>query len=292
MENKKIREKEIPEKKRKQVDELVDLIKKSNSIVIVSIKNLPTKQFQLIKKQLRDKAVIKVVKKSIISRAIDKIEKGAIKNFKNYLGEDQALIFSELNPFELSRILSKNKSMARAKIGQRVEEDIVIEPGPTELVPGPVISELGSLGIQFAVEDGKINIKERKVILKAGEEVSEQAASIMGKLDMKPIAVGLEPIIAYDAKEDKIYEDIKINEEKTLKELKESASKALAFALKIGYICKETIGFLLRKAASQEKILEKFIKEEKKENVKSGEKKEEENVQSQNKQEENKEEEK
>jgi len=170
--------------------------------------------------------------------------------------------------------------MARAKVGQKVEEDVVIEPGPTELVPGPVISELGGLGIKFAVEDGKINIKEKKVILKAGEEVNEQAASIMGKLDMKPIAVGLEPVVAYDAKEDKIYEDIKIDQDKVLEELKESKRKALGFAVKIVYACKETIGFLLRKVEAEKKVLEKFIKEESKE---------EENTQ-QNKQEENKEE--
>jgi len=274
---KKIREKEIPEKKKKQVNEIVDLIKKSNSIVIVSIKNLPTKQFQLIKKKLRGKAVIKVMKKSIINRAIDNIEKGAIKNFKKYLGEDQALIFSELNPFELSAILSKNKSMARAKVGQKVEEDVVVEPGPTELVPGPVISELGSLGIKFAVEDGKINIKEKKVILKAGEEVNEAHASIMGKLDMKPIAVGLEPVIAYDAKEDKIYEDVKIDQDKTLEELKESKKRALGLAIKIVYTCKETIGFLLRKVEAEKKVLEKFIKEEKKEEGNTQQNKQEEN---------------
>lgn len=260
MEEKKIRVKEIPERKKKTLDELVKLINESKSIIIVSIKNLPAKQFQLINKKLKDKALIRVVKKNIINRAIDKIEKGTIKNFKKYLKEDQALIFSELDVFELSSILSKNKSMARAKIGQEVYEDIIIEPGPTELVPGPVISELGSLGIQFAIEDGKINIKQKKIILKKGGKVSEEAASIMSKLDMKPIAVGLEPVVAYDSKEDKIYEDIKINIEERVEELKTATGRALAFAVKIVYVCKETLKFLLRKAASEEKILESKIK--------------------------------
>jgi large subunit ribosomal protein L10 len=268
------REKKIgkaSEKKTKAVEDLAKLMKESRSVVIVSIKNLPAKQFQLIKKKLKDNASIKVLKKNISNRAIDSIEKGAIKNLKKYLREDTAFIFSKLNPFELSAFLSKNKSKARAKAGQEVDEDVVIETGPTELVPGPVVSELGSLGIKFAIEDGKIGIKERKVILKAGEQVNEQAASIMTKLDIKPIAIGLEPLIAYDSKEDKIYEDIKIDQEKTAEELKQAASKALAFAIKIAYVCKETIGFLLRKAASEKKILEKFIKCEKEE-VKTTEK--------------------
>ncbi len=258
--NEKVREKEVPEKKKKEVEELADLIKKNNSIVIVSIKNLPTSQFQLIKKKLKDKAIIRVVKKNIINRAIDKIEKGTIKNFKKYLDESQALIFSKLTPFELSAILAKNKTKARAKAGQVVEEDIVIESGPTELTPGPVISELGGLGIKFVIKDGKIEIKERKVIIKTGEQVGEEAASIMSKLDMKPISVGLEPIVAYDSEEDKIYEDIKVDEEKAVEELRSAAGKALALAVKIGYVCKETISFILRKASGEEKKLEQIVK--------------------------------
>ena len=259
-ENKLKRNSNISDRKKKELDELVKLINESVSIVIVSVKNLPAKQFQLIKKKLKNDAVIKVVKKSLVNRAIDNIERGVIKNFKKYLKDGQALIFSELEVFELSSILSKNKSMARAKIGQEVKEDIIIEPGPTELVPGPVISELGNLGIPFAIEDGKINIKKNKVILKKGDKVSEETASIMGKLNMKPIAVGLEPVVAYDSKEDRIFEDIKINTEETIKELKTAAGRALGFAVKLVYCCMERIGFLLSRAGAEEKVLESKIK--------------------------------
>ena len=261
-EDKKFRTKDIPKKKLEAVEELINLIKESNSIVIASIKNLPASQFQLIKKKLRGQAVIRVVKKNIISKAIDNIEKGSIKNFKSHLKEDTALIFSELDPFELSAILSKNKSMARAKVGQIVPEDVEVEPGPTELIPGPVISELGAVGLQFAIEDGKINIKVGKTILKAGDAVTEAAASIMSKLDMKPIAVGLEPILAYDAKEDKIFEDIKIDSEAVVEDMKTASGRALAFAVKIAYACKDTIKYLLGKAAAEEKSLSGLVKEE------------------------------
>ncbi|MEK6820622.1 MAG: 50S ribosomal protein L10 [Nanoarchaeota archaeon] len=272
-EKKKIsREKAIPKKKLETLSTIIKLIKENRSIVIVSIKNLPSNQFQAIKKKLKDNAVIMVVKKNIIGKAIDDIEKGTVKNFKKYLAEDQALIFSQLEPFELSAILSKNKTRARAKAGQVVEEDVVIEPGPTELVPGPIISEISNLGIKFSIENGKINVKERKIIARAGEKVTEGAASMMAKFDMKPILVGLEPVVAYDSKEDKIYEEIKIDEGKTVEELGNTFSKTLAFAVTIAYPCKETIKFLLGKASMQEKALSALIKEEKTESV---EKKEE-----------------
>lgn len=259
-----IKTREVPGEKIKAVEELIKLINKSRAVIIVSIKNLPSSQFQLIKKKIKEHAIIKVMKKNIVGRVIDSIQKGAIKNLKKYSKEDTALIFSELDPFELSGILARNKTMARAKIGQTVEEDIIVEPGPTELVPGPIISELGALGLKFAIEDGKVSIKEKKVILKAGNKVNEAQASIMAKLDMKPIAVGLEPLIAYDSKEDRIYEEIKIDQDKTIEDMKQATGKSLALAVKIAYACKETIGFLLRKASSEEKVLSGLIKEENK----------------------------
>ena len=260
MEAKKHREKSIPEKKLNIIKELAELMKGNRSLTIASIKNLPSSQFQAIKKKLRNIATIKVAKKRITERIIEIIPKGTIKNLKPYLREDTALIFSGLNPFELSSLISKNKSMSKAKVGQTVSEDIAVETGPTDLVPGPVISELGALGLKFAIEDGKINIKERKVIVKANEPVKEQAASIMSKLAMKPIALGLEPLVAYDAVEDKIYDNIKIDLEKTLSEIKQASAKALAFAVKIAYPCKDTLKLLLAKALINEKTIEKLIK--------------------------------
>ena len=251
----------VTEKKKKVIGDIIKLFSDSRSMLIVSIKNVPDNQFQAIKKKLKP-AVIKVLKKSVMERVIDSIEKGTIKNLKKYIKEDIALVFSKQEPFELSAILSKNKSKSRAKIGQIVENDIEIEPGPTELVPGPVISELSALGLKFSIEDGKINIREKKTIVNAGEKVTEAAAGIMAKFDMKPMSIGLEPIIAYDAEEDRIYENIKIDEKKTIEELKDSKARALGFAVKLAYACKETISYLLAKAKSHENALSKLIKPE------------------------------
>lgn len=251
----KFREKiEVPELKTRTVTELENLIKKNKTFMICSIKNLPGKQYQAIKKKIKELARIKVVKKSLVLRAIDNsgIE---IKKIKEHVKEDSALLFSKIDCFELSAILSENKSPVGAKIRQMVPEDIEVESGATDLVPGPVISELGALGIKIAIEDGKINIKEKKIIVKKGEQVNEAAASIMAKLDIKPFSVGFEPAAAYDSEEKKVYTNIRIDKEKTLDELKKSYSRALAFAIKLAYPCAETIRFLLGKATSHEKAI-------------------------------------
>ena len=256
--SKKPGERKVPERKLKAVTELENLIKNNKTFMICSIKNLPGKQFESIKKKLRDKVKIKVVKKNIILRAIDNsgIE---IKKIKEHIKEDSALIFSKLELFELSGNLSDNTAPVNAKIGQVATEDITVEAGATDLAPGPAISELSSLGLKIAIEDGKISIKERKIIVKKGEAVNEAAASIMSKLDIKPFKIGFEPAAAYDSEEKKVYIGIKINKEKNLEELKHAFSRSLAFAVKIAYPCKETIRYLLGKAAAQEKALSNKI---------------------------------
>jgi large subunit ribosomal protein L10 len=259
---------EVPEKKKKIVKDVVKLINNNNSILIASIKSLPLRQLQIATKNFRGKAEIKVLKKSIVKRAIEESKHPGIKKLEPHIKEDIAFIFSNLEVFELSAMLGEKKSPVKAKAGQVAEADIEIEPGPTELVPGPVISELGALGLKIAIEDGKINIREKKVVVKKGEKVSDAAASILAKFDIKPFYVGLEPLIGYDKKQDKLYENIKVDKVKNLEEFKKMAGRAIAFAVSLSYACKDTIKYLLGRALSHEKALDKFIKPT--ENVQGG----------------------
>lgn len=249
---------QIPEKKINTVKELSDLIKNKKTILIASIKNLPASQFQEIGKKLRENVVVKVPKKNLIFRAIDESKNEKVNEIKEQIKESTAILFSDLDSFELASELIENKSPAGAKAGQEAPEDIEVQEGPTDLIPGPAISELGALGIQIQIEKGKIHIKEAKIIVKKGAKISANAAGIMNKLDIKPFSVGFIPLASFDIKEGKLYLNIKVDKEETLKELKESFSKALAFAVEISYFSEDTIKFLIGKAGSHEKALEKL----------------------------------
>ena len=282
---------QVPKKKINIVKELSDLIKNKKTILIASIKNLPASQFQEIGKKLRGNVIIKVPKKNLIFRAIDESKNEKVEQIKKQIKESTAILFSDLDSFELALELIESKSPAGAKAGQEAPENIEVQEGPTDLIPGPAISELGALGIQIQIEKGKINIKEPKIIVKKGEKISTNAANIMNKLDIKPFSVGFIPLAAFDIKEEKLYLDIKIDKEETLKKLKESFSKALAFAVEINYFSEDTIKLLIGKAGTHEKVLEKLIgteKEEIKEEISSEEDKKEVNAQEENSEEENK----
>jgi len=239
----------------KTVEDLKNLIETKKTILIASIKNLPASQFQEISKKLRGKAIVKVPKKNLILRALDSSSKEAIKDLKEKLEDSIAILFSDLDSFELAGELSSNKSPAKAKAGQEAPEDIEVSAGPTDLVPGPAISELGALGIQIQIEKGKITIKEPRVIAKEGEKISSGAADVMNKLDIKPFSVGFIPLCAFDNEEGKFYSELKIDKEATLEELKTFYSKALSFAVEIGYSNENTIRFLIGKAGLHEKVL-------------------------------------
>lgn len=249
----------VLEQKKKLVILLVDKMKHSKTVLIASTKGLPSSQFNQIKKNFRGTADIRVLKKSIVNRAIKETEKGAIQHLKSHIGADVAVFFSDLDAFELSGLLSDNQTPAKAREGDLLLEDIHIEPGPTDLMPGPAISELSGVGLKVAVENGKLAIKQGATIAKKGDKVNAKVVSVLGKLNILPMKVGFTPIAAYDSVSDKVYTGIIIDKPKTLEELKELIKKSLGFAINIGYITDKTISYFISKAALEAKALERVM---------------------------------
>jgi len=196
-------------------------------------------------------------RKNLFFRAIDESKNETLQKIKEFFNRPLAILFSDLDSYDLAGELIKNKSPAKAKPGQIAPDDLEVPAGPTDLVPGPAISELGALGIKIQIQGGKIEIKEPKVIAHAGSPISNSAAAMLSKLGILPFTIGFIPISAYDSIEEKIYTEIIIDSEGTLESLKSSYTQALAFAISIGQFNSETIRLIIQKAALQEK---RFIK--------------------------------
>jgi large subunit ribosomal protein L10 len=250
---------EVSDEKKKIVSSLIQDIKKSKTILLASTKGLPSSQFHEIKKKMRGKAEIKVVKKTAIIRAIEDSGNSALKELEQNIKSDVAIFFSDLDAFELSGLLSDSQSPAKAKGGDIAPEDIVIEPGPTDLLPGPAISELSGVGLKVAVEGGKLAIKIGKTVAKKDEVIKENVASVLAKLGIAPMKVGFEPIAAYDSIKKKVYVGIKIDKKATLEALKESIARAAGFAINLKYITKNNIGYFIARAGLEEKAITNLI---------------------------------
>ncbi len=254
-----VREKAIPAYKIERVALLTKAIKEHKTLLLASTKKLPSSQFHEIKKKLRGKAEISVAKKSLVVRAIDSINEPALEPLKAHVVADVALFFSNLDPFTLSGLLADNQSPARAKAGDIAPEDITVEPGPTDLVPGPAISELSGVGLKVAVEGGKLAIKQSATIVKQGDVIKGNVASVMGKLGIAPMKVGFEPLAAYDGVEHKVYAGIRIDKKGTLELLREAIGKGRGFAINVRYVSKDTVPYFISKAGLEEKALQALL---------------------------------
>jgi len=247
----------VSDRKKKLVKELAELLKKK-TIMVVSVKNLPSSQFQDIRKKLRGKAEMKVAKKSLIDFALEHAKNDALTPLIKFVQEDCAMLFTDDDAFEISKFLLDNKSPAKAKAGQVSTEDITVEAGPTDLLPGPAITELSSVGLKVKVEAGKIAIQEAKLLIRVGEVISDQKVGILSKLNITPFKIGLEPIAAYA--DGKVYADIKVDSVAILNELKGMFGRSLAFAVSLNYPSTESLSYILGKAASHEKAIAGLIK--------------------------------
>ncbi|MDP6642005.1 MAG: 50S ribosomal protein L10 [Candidatus Nanoarchaeia archaeon] len=239
----------IQQKKLKEVEEIKNLANKYSVLGLVDMTNLPSLQLQRMRQQLRNTLYLKMAKKRLIRIALNQLkDKENIKEFNDKLKGEAALIFTNENPFKLAKLLGKEKSSAPAKAGQEAPNDIIIPAGPTNFTPGPVIGELGQLGIKTEVKDGKIAIKEDKLLVKEGEVIDKKAAEILSRLGVEPMQVGLNLIAAYEKGIIYLKDILSVDEESYVNNLKQLGLDSFNLAMHIGYTTKDTINQLIQKA--------------------------------------------
>jgi len=248
----------VSEKKIKTVRDMAKLIDSRNSLIIASTFNLSSSQLQTIRKKLRDYAEVKFVKKNVALRALDESKRVGIREIAKHVVESPALIITDKDAYEIATILSENKYPARARAGQIAKKEIVVEAGPTDLMPGPVLTELGNAGLKAGIVGGKVTVKERSVLVKQGEVIPNPVSNILMKLELMPFTAELEPLAAFDAKTGTVYTNLKIDKEGTLAQFKEAFSSAFQFAIRLGYPTLETISRILINAEREALAMEKL----------------------------------
>jgi len=246
------------EEKIKEVEELSELMNRYSTIGFIDLSRLPTKQFQKIRKELNEKALIKISKKSIVNFALKKLKKENIGELEKFIPSQLGLILTNLTTFQFYKIANQLRSSSFAKENDVAGMDIEIKPGPTDLLPGPVISEFAKVGLVAGVDAGKIAIKRGGVVAKKGTKISKELAGILRKLKIEPVEISLnftallENGIVYAR-------DILNLVEEYPNKLREAFSRALNLSVAIGFPTKENVKYLFAKAYQQAKALESKI---------------------------------
>lgn len=246
------------EEKIRAAGELSKLMGSYQTIGFIDLTKLPTKQFQNIRKFLGDKAVVKICKKTVIKFALKKLKRENIAELEKFVPSQPGIVLTNLSTFQFYKIVNQLKSSTFVKEGDVIERDVEIKAGPTELLPGPVISEFAKVGIPAGVEGGKIAIKKDVVVARKDSKITKELASVLRKLKIEAVEVKLNIVVLYE--NGKIYtKDILKLVEEYPNKLREAFSKALNFSLGISFPTKENVKYLFAKAYQQAKALESKI---------------------------------
>ncbi len=246
----------VSERKIQMAEEIKKLLKDYRSFGVFDLFKLTTREFQIIKRRLND-LKFKVVKKKIFIKILEELGK---KEIEKYLPNQIGLFFSnETNPFNLFRKIERCIVYRFALPGDTAPSDIIVPPGPTKLKPGPVISEFARAKIPARVEKGVITVVKEVTAAKKGDVITKELASILRKLEIKPIPVKLKvSVICCDGD---IYPRNVLElvfEYPNL--LKRCIQYAFNLSININYPTKETIRYLIMKAYYHANALNRVMK--------------------------------
>ncbi len=190
----------VAEWKKETVQELQDIISGNRTVAIVRIDRIPGAQLQSIRSRLRGDMKLLVAKKTLIKLALEgaKAEKKGIEALAEHMDGQAAIIGTDMNPFKLFKVLASNVQPMPAKGGEVAPHDIVIKAGETSFPPGPIVGELGKVGIPASIDKGKVMIKKEATPVKKGAVISRELAQVLTKLEVFPFSAGITVDGAYE----------------------------------------------------------------------------------------------
>lgn len=237
--------------KKEEVKDLKGLIGSHKVVGMADLADIPAPQLQKMRRTLKDSAQIKMSRKTLMSLALNDSEKSNIEDLSEHMEGQPALIFTDMNPFKLFKILEDSKTQAPAKAGNIAPTDIVVPQGDTAFPPGPMLGELQKIGIPAKIDKGKIVITKDTTVVDAGEIISSNIASILTRLEIHPMEVGIDLKAAYEDQTIYTADLLTIDPEKTLSDIQKAFTSALNLSVNAEIFNKVSMPILLSNAATK-----------------------------------------
>ncbi|MDO8428380.1 MAG: 50S ribosomal protein L10 [Candidatus Diapherotrites archaeon] len=233
--------------KEKSLAQLKQDLKDYPVIALTDLRNTRASLFQEVRKALYPRAKMtisknKVIKKALQEHGIDTAILGST------LDGPVGIIFSKLDAFELYAEIKKKQLSAAVKPGTITPIDLVVPEGDTGLPPGPALSELKGVGLTVQVKGPTIAITKEKIVTKQGEIVSPQVASVLSKLDIRPLKVSLNVVVAYE--KGQVYQKaiLNIDTDQVFNDFSKAYRNAFNLAFELGYVTKDNCEMFVQKA--------------------------------------------
>ncbi|UPV73507.1 50S ribosomal protein L10 [Halorussus limi] len=244
----------IPQWKKEEVDDIVDLIEGYSSVGIVNVTGIPSRQLQTMRRNLHGSAELRISRNTLLERALDEVDEG-VEELKQYISGEVGLIGTNDNPFGLFQQLEASKSPAPIGAGEVAPNEIVIPEGDTGVDPGPFVGELQSIGAAARIMEGSIHVTEDSVVAEEGDEVSEDVANVLAELGMEPKEVGLDlrgvfsDGVLFEA------DELAIDVEEYRADIEAAAARARNLSVNAVYPTAQTAPTLVQKAEGEAKSL-------------------------------------
>jgi len=248
----------VKEAKLAAVEQVKKTLAESHVIGLIDMHKAPSKQMQKIRNGLRGRATITMVKKSILTHAIESMKDAKIKTIENYLPMQPALVLTTMEPFKFYVAAKSMKFKTFAKPGDIAKDDIWVNAGPTPLMAGPAISDFQAVGLPASIEAGKISVRKDTLFVKKGDAIDAKKASILRKLNVEPSEVSLNVVAMYD--DGRIYTKDVLDMSLAYPAMLQAAiADARNLAVTVEWPTKESIQYLLSKAAIAAKALQEIV---------------------------------
>jgi large subunit ribosomal protein L10 len=142
-----------------------------------------------------------------------------------------------------------------AKGGDVASKEILIPAGNTGITPGPVLSEFKEANVATRIDQGSIWVNRDTVVARPGQIISQKLASLLSKLNIKPIEAGIS--VSFAISDGLVFKesDLSINLAEYKNGLVQSFQEAIALATETAYVTEETINPLIIRAHQHAKAL-------------------------------------
>jgi large subunit ribosomal protein L10 len=232
-----------------KVKEIKGLLSQYNSVGIASLEKVRSAQLQKLRQKLKENACLRVVKNSLITRAVSETEnKAGLEKLEEYLTGPNLYLFTNLNPFKLVLLLEKSRVKATARAGDVAAFDVTVPAGNTGLPPGPIISQFTAVGLRTRIESGSVYVSKDTLVVKEGELISAQLGSLLAKLGIKPVEVGLSLKVVYDNGVIITSENLKLDIDTFRRSIEEAHQLAFNLSLEAEIILPDNISYLVKLA--------------------------------------------
>jgi len=242
----------VPQWKQDEVDELVDIVGEYDSIGVVDITGIPSRQLQDMRRDLYPATQLRISRNTLLRRALEEVG-GGVEHLSDRVEGQVGIIGTDENPFSLFRQLEESKTPAPIGAGEVAPNDIEIEAGDTGMDPGPFVGDLQNVGAAARIQDGSIHVTEDSTVLEAGEEVSADLANVLGELGIEPKEVGLD--LRAVVSDGVLFEpeDLDIDVDEYLADVETAAARARNLSVNAAYPTAATASTLIAKATGEAK---------------------------------------